>query len=68
MMNSQGLSKEQLLTTHEIEAVEQAIINGEEVIGNVLKRKLLVGRLSLLNGLYQLAIEREQRPSYLFAA
>lgn len=65
-MNSQGLLKGQRLTTREIKEVERAITNGEEVHKNGVRQKVLEGMLTLVDGLYELAIEREQRPSCLF--
>lgn len=64
VMNSKGLLREGLLISREIEDLECAIANGQIILRNALN--VLVGRLSLVEGLYQLAIENEQRPSYLF--
>lgn len=65
-MNSQAILIGQRLTTREIKEVECAITNGEEVHRNVVRQKVLEGMLALVDGLYELAIEREQRPSCLF--
>ncbi len=65
-MISKGFLREQRLLNREIEDVERAIANGEEVLMNILKQKILLGRRNLVEGLYELAIKREQRPSCLF--
>ncbi|MBX3052372.1 MAG: hypothetical protein KF753_12890 [Caldilineaceae bacterium] len=56
MRNYRSLANGKYLINCELEKINQAIMNGEDILQNSLRRNILEGELSIVEGLMELSI------------